>query len=163
MLARPSTQPPRVSRNRFARSLAPRLVVSVRGARGGGVERLGTAVPSTGPLYHLCSFEALSVADMVGPSRRAPVHAEAMRSAAVTGSGYETSDGRVARVRAVGWNLSPSLPCRCLHPEPGVVIWLRAMAGTRWLSPRLSLTGIGRESDFLEPLALSELARCRVP
>jgi hypothetical protein len=114
------------------------------------VERLGTAVPSTGPLYHLCSFEALSVADMVGPSRRAPVHAEAMRSAAVTGSGYETSDGRVARVRAVGW-------------KPGVVIWLRAMAGTRWLSPRLSLTGIGRESDFLEPLALSGLARCRVP
>ena len=70
-------------------------------------------------------------------------------SAAVTGSGYETSDGRVARVRAVGWNLSPSLACRCLHPEPGVVILLRAMAGTRWLSPRLSLTLCSR----LQPTA----------
>jgi hypothetical protein len=35
----------------------------------------------------------------------------------------------MARVRAVGWNLSPSLACRCVHPEPGVVILLRAMAG----------------------------------
>jgi hypothetical protein len=110
-------------------------------------------------------FEALSVADMVGPSRRAPVGAEAMHfycehgwlprgdadqtGAAVTGSGYETSDGRVARIRSVGWDLSPSLACRCLHPEPGVVILLRAMAGTRWLSPRLSLTLCSR----LQPTA----------
>jgi hypothetical protein len=48
------------------------------GGRGAGVEGLRTAVPSTGPLYRYALFEALSVADMVGPSRRAPVHAEAM-------------------------------------------------------------------------------------
>jgi hypothetical protein len=81
--------------------------------------------------------------------------------AAVTGSGYETRDGRVARVRAVGWNLSPSLASRCLLPEPRVVILLRAVAGTRWLSipslPTMSFRQLAHTCSSSEPPVVSEL------
>ena len=47
--------------------------------RGGEERRPGGAGAENGLYTTYALFEALSVADMVGPSRRAPVHAEAMR------------------------------------------------------------------------------------